>query len=92
MLSRDKTDYRKRLTLIEELRQVPGKESQTILLQMKEKDFVFSVRVAAWQALSEQGVVCPQPKEKSTFVVYLEKVSRTIKRVLKFLYGLSWLS
>jgi len=71
---------------------VPGKESQAILQQMKEKDFVFSVRLAAWQALSEQGIDSPQPKEKSTFVVYLEKVSRLIKRVLKFLYDLSWLS
>jgi len=80
------------LTLIEKLRQVPGKESQAILQQMKENDFVFSVRLAAWQALSEQGIVCPQPKEKSTFVVYLEKISRPIKRVLQFLYDLSWLS
>ncbi|HGM6860806.1 TPA: hypothetical protein ACKQDZ_002139 [Serratia rubidaea] len=61
-MSRDKTDYRKRLALIAQLRQQPSDGGRAILQRMLQEDFVLSVRQAAWQALHEQGVSCKRPK------------------------------
>ncbi|KAA8999034.1 hypothetical protein FJU30_15290 [Affinibrenneria salicis] len=68
-IAADKTDYRKRLALIETLRAVPGERSQAILLRMMNTDFVFSVRMAAWQALSGMGVQAKQPVQKKGYLI-----------------------
>lgn len=54
--SLDKTDFRIRLNLINELRQFPNQSSQDLLESMLLNDFVFSVRLAAWQALDDRGI------------------------------------
>jgi hypothetical protein len=60
--SLDKTDFRIRLKLVKELRQFPGETSQNLLLSMLQNDFVFSVRLAAWQALDEMGIQQTKPQ------------------------------
>ncbi|EIC86186.1 hypothetical protein [Serratia sp. M24T3] len=60
--STDKTDFRIRLNLIKELRQFPNALSQGLLLSMLQNDFVFSVRLAAWQALDEMGIEQKKPQ------------------------------
>lgn len=65
--SQDKTDFRIRLKLIAELRQFPGEQSQQMLLSILQNDFVFSVRLAAWEALDAVGVV--QKNQKSCAII-----------------------
>lgn len=60
--SMDKTDFRIRLKLIQELRQFPNETSQSLLVYMLQNDFVFSVRLAAWQVLDEMGIEHKKPQ------------------------------
>lgn|GEM_PF-503620 len=60
--SLDKTDFRIRLNLINELRQFPNQSSQDLLESMLLNDFVFSVRLAAWQALDDRGIEHKKPQ------------------------------
>ena len=87
-MSRDKTDYRKRLALIAQLRQQPSDGGRAILQRMLQEDFVLSVRQAAWQALHEQGVSCKRPKAPKP--VPLLPPERRCRRVLAAIYDLLW--
>ncbi|WP_455810648.1 hypothetical protein [Pseudomonas graminis] len=83
----DKTDFRRRLTLITELRNDNSARSISALQYLAEKDFVYEVRIAAWQALEEKGVVCRKPVERPGHVIVLENVLERVKRVCRFLAG-----
>lgn len=89
---KDKTDFRKRLALIAELRIDDGAHSVSALQYLAEKDFVYQVRIAAWQALCEKGIACKKPVERPACVVVLEKVLEwvlvQVRRVFQFLADL----
>lgn len=82
---KDKTDFRKRLALIAALRIDNGAYSVSALQYLAEKDFVYQVRIAAWQALCEKGVACKKPVERSGYVIVLENVLVRVKRACRFL-------
>ncbi|EOT1169474.1 HEAT repeat domain-containing protein [Cronobacter dublinensis] len=88
--ARDKTDFRVRLALIEELRDAPEPESVALLTWIMKNDFVFNVRTAAWRALAHKGVDCPPPREKSRVRLCLERTARKTGRGLHKLYDWLW--
>ena len=81
--SQDKTDFRIRLKLIDQLRQSPGEQSQQLLMTILQNDFVFSVRLAAWQALGEMGVVQKKPQimRDRKFMDVLWKIKHFLIRI-----------
>jgi|UPI00069F968E hypothetical protein len=85
---KDRTDFRKRLALIAELRMDNGAHSVNALQYLAENDFVYQVRIAAWQALDEIGVTCKKPVERPAYAILLEKVLERVKRVCRFLSDL----
>lgn len=61
----DKTDFRKRLVLVARLRAEPDPRSLMILRGMMQRDFVFDVRWAAWEALTAKGKLLTEPRKKA---------------------------
>ncbi|MCW2475541.1 hypothetical protein [Candidatus Symbiopectobacterium sp. NZEC151] len=64
-LAQDKTDFRKRLALVAHLRVEPDPRSLVILHDMMQRDFVFDVRWAAWEALTAKGESPTEPRKKA---------------------------
>ncbi|ELY2497404.1 hypothetical protein SMB59_002880 [Cronobacter muytjensii] len=89
--ARDKTDFRVRLALIDELRDAPAPESVTLLTWIMKNDFVFAVRAAAWRALAHKGVHCAPPREKNRFRLWLAGAARKTGRGLQKLYDWLWI-
>ncbi|NIF21689.1 hypothetical protein [Candidatus Pantoea multigeneris] len=72
-LLKDKSDFQKRLKLIGVLKGRTDSHSEEALQYLVKHDFVFKVRLAAWQALSDRGVTCDKPVERARYVIFLEK-------------------
>lgn len=89
-LVHDKSDYRKRLDLIARLQQEQSARSTEALVMLAKDDFVFAVRHAAWEALSERGVALKEPRLRSRFADWLERIIDKTARVVRFLGDFYW--
>lgn len=81
ILLRDKTDFRKRLGLIVSLRSCDDERSIQALKHLAQHDFVYSVRLSAWQALQAKGIVFQKPVERQRYAILLETFLRRSKRI-----------
>jgi len=86
----DKSDYRKRLDLIARLQQEQSARSTEALVTLAKEDFVFAVRHAAWEALSERGVALKEPRLRSRFADWLESVLHRIGRFFSVITDYWW--
>ncbi|MHA8113918.1 hypothetical protein ACX122_12570 [Kosakonia cowanii] len=89
-LVHDKSDYRKRLDLIARLQQEQSARSTQALVTLAKEDFVFAVRHAAWEVLSERGVALKEPRLRSRFADWLERAIDKTARVIRFLGDIYW--
>lgn len=89
-LVHDKSDYRKRLDLIACLQQEQSARSTQALVTLAKEDFVFAVRHAAWETLSERGVALKEPRLRSRFADWLERAIDKTARVIRFLGDFYW--
>ncbi|MDF2623903.1 hypothetical protein [Kosakonia cowanii] len=89
-LVHDKSDYRKRLDLIARLQQEQSARSTEALVTLAKEDFVFAVRHAAWEALSERGVALKEPRLRSRFADWLERVLHRIGRFFSVITDYWW--
>lgn len=89
-LVHDKSDYRKRLDLIACLQQEQSARSTQALVTLAKEDFVFAVRHAAWEALSERGVALKEPVLRSRYADWLERAIDKTARVIRFLGDFYW--
>lgn len=89
-LVHDKSDYRKRLDLIARLQQEQSARSTHALVTLAKEDFVFAVRHAAWEALSERGVALKEPRLRSRFADWLERVLHRIGRFFSVITDYWW--
>lgn len=89
-LVHDKSDYRKRLDLIACLRQEQSARSTQALVTLAKEDFVFAVRHAAWETLSERGVALKEPVLRSRYADWLERAIDKTARVIRFLGDFYW--
>lgn len=80
-LIRDKTDFRKRLGLIVSLRSRDDERSLEALKHLAQHDFVYNVRLSAWQALQVKGIVLPKPVERPRYAILLERFLRRCKYI-----------
>lgn len=89
-LVHDKSDYRKRLDLMARLQQEQSARSTHALVTLAKEDFVFAVRHAAWEALSERGVALKEPRLRSRFADWLERVLHRIGRFFSVITDYWW--
>lgn len=89
-LVHDKSDYRKRLGLIACLQQEQSARSTQALVTLAKEDFVFAVRHAAWEVLSERGAALKEPRLRSRFADWLERIIDKTARVIRFLGDFYW--
>ena len=89
-LVHDKSDYRKRLDLIARLQQEQSARSTQALVTLANEDFVFAVRHAAWEALRERGVALKEPRLRSRFADWLERVLHRIGRFFSVITDYWW--
>lgn len=80
-LLKDKTDFRKRQELIERLRNCESERSVLALKYLAQHDFVYAVRIAAWQELEAKGIMFPKPVERQRHVILLERFLEQSKRI-----------
>ena len=81
-LLHDKSDFQKRLKLIGVLKGHTDSHSEEALQYLAKHDFVYQVRLAAWQALRDQGVACDKPLERPRYAIFLEKCLDNLGRFL----------
>lgn len=89
-LVHDKSDYRKRLDLIARLQQEQSARSTQALVTLAKEDFVFAVRHAAWETLSERGVALKEPRLRSRYADWLERVLHRIGRFFSVITDYWW--
>lgn len=80
-LLKDKTDFRKRLDLISILSNREDEQSVLALKHLAHHDFVYKVRLSAWQALQAKGIAFPEPVERPRYVIFLERFLERSKRI-----------
>lgn len=71
-LLKDKTDFRKRLDLISIFSSREDEQSVLALKHLARHDFVYAVRLSAWQVLQAKRVAFPKPVERPRYVFLLE--------------------
>lgn len=84
-LVKDKTDFRKRLALIEALRVNPRPGGAEALRYLAENDFVYEVRLAAWSAAAEQGIALKKPLARPRYALFTERLIARIKKIFSYL-------
>ena len=81
ILLKDKTDFNKRLRLIAGLYGRDDERSVLALKHLAEHDFVYIVRLSAWQALQAKGILIPEPVERPRYAILLERFLERAKRI-----------
>ena len=84
-LAKDKTDFRKRLALIESLRVNPRSGGAEALRYLTDNDFVYEVRLAAWSAAAQQGIALKKPVARRRYVLFAERAIAWIKKTFVYL-------
>ncbi|EMM0380519.1 hypothetical protein RI820_003091 [Pluralibacter gergoviae] len=84
-LVKDKTDFRKRLALIESLRVTPRPGSAEALRYLACHDFVYEVRLAAWSAAVQQGIALKKPLARPRYALFTERLIARIKKICAYL-------
>lgn len=86
---KDKTDFHKRLNLIKEIKTCADPRSIEALQYSAKNDYVFQVRLAAWNALTERGINCVKPVARPRYAVVLETTIERIQRYGKWLMDIT---
>jgi len=91
ILLKDKTDFNKRLRLVASLSRCEDERSVLALKHLAQHDFVYVVRLSAWQALQAKGIIIPEPVERPRYAILLERslarANRICQKVFDFCQG-----
>lgn len=86
---KDKSDFQKRLKLIADLKERSDEHSIKALQHLAKNDFVYQVRLDAWQTLSQKGITCVKPVARPRYAVLMEKFIQKLRRLGMWLFDLT---